>query len=93
MRVTVPVTIDVGTPTSCVPDPLATVKSQRMRLVDVLVVGPLMVWGGVKAGGWGGAALAVSGLATMAYNARDYSRVRTLASPAPQAAPALDPVA
>jgi hypothetical protein len=51
-----------------------------VRLLDVVVVGPLMVWGGVKAGGWGGAALAVFGLTTIAYNARNYSRVRTLAA-------------
>lgn len=96
MRVTVPLTVslDVGPPTSCVPDPVATVKSQRVRLLDVVVIGPLMIWGGVKAGGWGGAALAVFGMTTMFYNARNYSRVRTLASPPPPAqAPTLDPVA
>lgn len=95
MRLNVPLTVslDVGTPTSCVPDPLATVKSQRVRLLDVVVIGPLMIWGGVKAGGWGGAALAVFGVTTMVYNARNYSRVRTLASPAPPVVPAVDPVA
>jgi len=88
MRVNVPLTValDVGTPAVCVPDPLATIKSQRVRLLDVVVIGPLMIWGGVKAGGWGGAALAFFGLTTMAYNARNYARVRDMAAPPPVAA-------
>jgi hypothetical protein len=83
MRVNVPITValDVGEPTStCVPDPVATVKSQRVRLADVVLVGPLMIWGGVKAGGLGGAALALFGIATVAYNARNYARVRDMAA-------------
>ena len=86
MRVNVPITValDVGQPTStCVPDPAATVKSQRMRLLDVGVIGPLMIWGGVKTGGWGGAALALFGVGTMAYNARNYARVRDMAAVPP----------
>lgn len=92
MRVNVPLTVavDVGTPTTCVPDALATVKSQRVRLLDVFVVGPLMIWGGTKAGGLGGTALALFGLTTVAYNARNYLRVRDMAAPPPSvpAAPA-----
>jgi hypothetical protein len=82
MRVTVPLTValDVGTPTTCVPDPLATVKSQGVRLLDVAVIGPLMVWGGVKCGGLGGAMLALFGVSTMVYNARNYARVRDMAA-------------
>lgn len=85
MRVNVPITVavDVGTPTTCVPDALAALKSQRMRLAEVALVGPLMVWGGVKSGGFGGAVLAVLGLATMASSARDYARIRDLAAPPP----------
>lgn len=84
MRVNVPimVALDVGTPTTCVPDPLATMKSQRVRLLDVVVIGPLMIWGGVKAGGFGGAVLALFGLTTMGYNARNYARVRDMAAAA-----------
>ncbi len=93
MRVNVPITValDVGEPAStCVPDPAATVKSQRVRLAEVVVAGPLMIWGGVKTGGWGGTALVLCGLATMAYNARNYARVRDMAAvppPAPLPAP------
>lgn len=85
MRVTVPLTVavDVGTPTTCVPDALATVTSQRRRLVGAAVVGPLMVWGGAKAGGLGGTALALFGFASIVLNARDYARVRDLAAPPP----------
>ena len=89
MRVNVPITValDVGAPTTCVPDALATVKSQRVRLLEVALVGPLMVWGGVKEGGVGGVVLAFCGLATMAYNARDYARVRDMAAVPPVTAP------
>lgn len=79
MRVTVPLTLDVGTPTACIPDPAATVKSQRMRIFDIAVLGPLMIWGGAKAGGLGGTALAFFGITTMVYNARNYARVRDMA--------------
>jgi len=80
MRVTVPLTLDVGAPTACIPDPEATVKSQRMRIFDVAVLGPLMIWGGAKAGGLGGTALAFFGVTTMFYNARNYARVRNMAT-------------
>lgn len=92
MRVNVPITLalDLGPPTTCVPDPAAAVKSQRVRLLDVVVIGPLMIWGGVKVGGWGGTALAIFGATTMAYNARNYARVRDMAAvpAAPPASPA-----
>lgn len=80
MRVNVPLTIDVGVPTACIPDPEATVKSQRMRLLDIAVVGPLMIWGGAKAGGLSGTALAIFGITTIFYNARNYARVRDMAT-------------
>jgi hypothetical protein len=55
-------------------------KSQWVRLVDVFVIGPLMVWGGVRlarsrhpiAGG----SLATFGAATVIYNARNYFDTR-----------------
>jgi len=93
MRMNIPMTVafDVGTPAVCVPDVLATVESQRVRLLDIAVVGPLMIWGGVKAGGWSGAALAFFGLATMGYNARNYARVRDMAAAPPVPASPLGP--
>lgn len=54
-------------------------KSQRVRVADVLLIGPLMAWGGAKlsprypvAGGL----LALFGVATVLYNARNYAVVR-----------------
>jgi len=93
MRVTVPLTLDVGVPTTCVPDPQATVKSQRMRIFDIAVLGPLMIWGGAKAGGLGGTALALFGITTMVHNARNYARVRDMATvPVGPSQPSMQPV-
>ena len=50
-------------------------KSQAIRVLDVAVIGPLMIWGGVKAGGVAGVALALFGATTMGYNAVNYLRV------------------
>ena len=54
-------------------------KSQRVRVADVVLIGPLMVWGGSKlaprypvAGGL----LALFGVATVLYNAHNYAIVR-----------------
>ena len=51
------------------------IKSQNVRLLDVFVVGPLMVWGGVKAGGFAGLMLAGLGVSTVLYNADNYQRI------------------
>ena len=88
MRLNVPMTVafDVGTPTLCVPDPDATAKAQRTRLFQLVVVGPLMIWGGAKAGGLGGGALALLGIGAMFRSARDHARASTTAAmvtPAP----------
>jgi hypothetical protein len=64
----------------CVPaDVERVVKSQRVRVADVLLIGPLMAWGGAKlaprypvAGGL----LALLGVATVLYNGRNYLTVR-----------------
>lgn len=56
-----------------------TAKAQGIRVLDVVVIGPLMMWGG-----WrlrqdtpvAGAALAFFGLTTVLYNARNYLRVK-----------------
>lgn len=49
-------------------------KSQAVRLVDIGILGPFMVWVGLqeRVPEWAGAALVVSGLLTIAYNARNY---------------------
>lgn len=55
-------------------------KAQHIRLLDVLVIGPLMIWGGYALQREGrrvaGPALALTGLATIYYNGRNYVRVR-----------------
>jgi len=50
-------------------------KSQTVRVLDVVLIGPLMIWGGVKHGGVMGSALVVFGASTVWYNARNYQRV------------------
>jgi hypothetical protein len=65
---------------ACVPaDVERVVKSQRVRVADVLLIGPIMAWGGAKlaprypvAGGL----LALLGVATVLYNGRNYLTVR-----------------
>ena len=56
------------------------VKAQPVRLLDVLVIGPLMIWGGyaldARGSHVGGAVLALFGLTTIAYNARNYEITR-----------------
>lgn len=50
-------------------------KSQAVRVLDVAVIGPLMIWGGAKAGGVAGGVLAMFGVTTIGYNAVNYARV------------------
>lgn len=50
-------------------------KSQGVRLVDVLVLGPFMVWVASRATtvpDWARAVLAVSGVLTVTYNGYNY---------------------
>ncbi len=54
-------------------------KTQEIRLADVFVIGPLMVWGGMKTRGKNprlGNMLALMGAATVLYNGRNYLRLR-----------------
>lgn len=51
-------------------------KSQFVRVLDVVFIGPLMIWGGLKLRGLGGYTLAGLGAATVIYNARNYLRLR-----------------
>lgn len=56
------------------------VKSQPVRLLDVFVIGPMMIWGGhaldERGRHYGGAVLSLLGLSTILYNARNYDVVR-----------------
>lgn len=51
-------------------------KPQVVRILDVAIVGPLMMWGGLKNAQQGsvalGGALVLLGAATIGYNARNY---------------------
>lgn len=51
-------------------------KTQLVRLADVFVIGPTMVWGGAKLPpSLPSYLLVLFGLATIAYNARNYAIV------------------
>ncbi|MAH47946.1 hypothetical protein CMI37_19145 [Candidatus Pacearchaeota archaeon] len=55
----------------CWNEPL--VKTQRVRLLDVFLIGPLMVYGAAKMPrGPAAAVLAFFGVSTVLYNARNY---------------------
>ena len=59
--------------------PAAADKSQRVRLIDVFVLGPFMLWAAWRAGTlplWARWTLAASGAATVWYNGRNYLRRR-----------------
>lgn len=49
-------------------------KSQAIRLADVLFIGPLMIWGGVRLGGVGGTTLAALGVGTIGLNGLNFIR-------------------
>ena len=54
------------------------VKTQRIRVLDVFVIGPLMAWGGMRLRHEypvAGSLLAFFGATTVWYNARNYLRV------------------
>lgn len=47
-------------------------KSQLVRLIDVVVLGPFMMWAGRELRPrWAGDLMQVAGLLTIAYNARN----------------------
>ena len=55
-------------------------KPQSLRIADVFVIGPLMVWGGLKLRDDNpvlGSALALMGAGTVLYNGRNWLRVRS----------------
>jgi len=51
------------------------VKAQPVRVLDVVVIGPAMILGGAKVGGPLGAVLLLTGVGTIAHNARNFQTV------------------
>ena len=54
------------------------VKTQRIRLLDVFLIGPLMTYSGMKLRGSNpvaGTVLALFGVSTILYNAKNYYRI------------------
>lgn len=59
-------------------------KSQSVRILDVVLIGPLMIWGGTAAANGSddplakkaGSALAIFGLTTIMYNGVNYARIK-----------------
>ena len=56
-------------------------KTQEIRLIDVFILGPFMVWAGYELGKkkdlyGAGMALALSGVATIYYNGNNYLQVK-----------------
>jgi hypothetical protein len=54
-------------------------KAQTVRLADVFLIGPLMIWGGAKlltTYPWRGKVLLTAGAATVVYNGYNYARLR-----------------
>jgi len=55
------------------------VKTQQVRIADVVFIGPLMIWGGLQlrdAHPVRGTILALLGVSTILYNARNYQLVQ-----------------
>lgn len=65
-------------------DAVRPAKAQSVRIADVMLIGPLMIWGGTEAskaaktdlGKNSGSALALMGLGTMVYNGVNFVRVK-----------------
>ena len=56
-----------------------TAKAQTVRVADVVLIGPLMIWGGIQTTPkrpWPGIALTLFGVSTIVFNAVNYYRVR-----------------
>lgn len=56
------------------------VKTQQVRIADVVFIGPLMIWGGLhlrEDHPIRGTVLALLGVSTILYNARNYQRVQS----------------
>lgn len=83
MRFSVPmmVSVDVGPP-----DPTEASK-QRSRLFQAGLVGPLMVYGGAKTGGFLGFSLCVLGIHRSWHSGRQYLAARAPSLTAPAVSP------
>lgn len=58
-----------------------TVKAQSVRIADVVLIGPLMIWGGSRAipkNPVAGLALAFMGMGTIVYNWVNYLKIQNL---------------
>ena len=58
--------------------PPVPLKSQQVRLWDVFVLGPFMLWFGWAAQGvpeWARYAMMIAGITTVAYNGANYLRL------------------
>lgn len=56
-----------------------TAKAQGVRIADVVLIGPLMIWGGARAipeRPWPGLALTLMGMGTIVFNWVNYRRVK-----------------
>lgn len=52
-------------------------KAQTVRLFDVLILGPVMVWAGFRLAPHPiGKFITLAGVGTMAYNLENYQRIR-----------------
>jgi hypothetical protein len=54
-------------------------KTQRIRILDVILIGPVMIYGGLelqKSHPILGPVLSLFGIATIVYNGRNYLRIR-----------------
>lgn len=54
-------------------------KTQEIRLVDIFLLAPFLVWFGITATGvpqWAKFVMVISGILTAAYNGRNYLRKR-----------------
>ena len=59
-------------------------KSQQVRLLGVFLLGPFMVWAGYQLTEQrpiAGVVMGLAGLATVAYNANNYRRIRRRRAP------------
>ena len=54
------------------------IKSQPVRVLDVVLIGPMMIAGGrawSKTRPWSGLVLSLLGVATIVYNAKNYLKI------------------
>jgi hypothetical protein len=52
------------------------IKPQSIRIIDVLLLGPFMIYAAMRLEGWTRAGLGFVGAATIVYNLRNYWIIR-----------------